>query len=54
MGIPQILVIVLYAMSLGISLVNHGKRSEKTENAGVTLIATIIIISLLWWGGFWR
>lgn len=53
MGWPQIIVIVLYVFSLGISLAKHGERREN-YNFWTTLIAVLIEVALLYWGGFWK
>ena len=53
MGWPQIIVIVLYVFSLGISAAKHGERREN-YNFWTTLIAVLIEVALLSWGGFWK
>lgn len=52
MGVPQFILSVIYAMSLGLSLANHGKPKEGYENFWTTLIATTLVFGLLSWGGF--
>ena len=52
LGTPQIIVIVLYILSLGLALGKHGQPRNDKYNFGVTLIATSIMIALLYWGGF--
>ena len=53
LGIPQILIIVLYTLGVGISLAKHGEMEEsKKHNVVPTLIGTAIQVALLWWGGF--
>lgn len=52
MGIPQIIIIVLYAITLLLSAYNHGKPHENNQNFWVSLIGTGIIFGLLIWGGF--
>lgn len=52
MGVLQIIMIVLLGMNIGISIVNHGKTETKKTNAGVTLIATLIEVVILWWVDF--
>lgn len=52
MGIWQIVMIVLYAMNLGISLIKHGETEIKKYNFWVTLISTVISVGILWAGGF--
>lgn len=53
MGIPQIIIIILYAINLGMSIENHGKEKTEKENVITTIIASVIMMALLWWGGFW-
>lgn len=52
MGIPQIILIVLYSISLCIAANQHGKPRDGENNFWVSLIGTGIIIGLLVWGGF--
>lgn len=52
MRLPQILLIGLYAMSLGISMSDHGKPKTGKENFGYSLIGVILTLGLLYWGGF--
>lgn len=52
MGVPQILVIVLMAMSLGISLIKHGECRTGKYNFFVDLFAVAIEVAILYCGGF--
>ncbi len=52
MGIPQIILIVLYAVSLLLNAYIHGKPKEGYNNFWIALISTGIDIGLLLWGGF--
>ena len=52
MGIPQIIFIVILAMSLGINLTRHGEKRDGEYNAWIALLATAIETGLLIWGGF--
>ena len=52
MNAPQIILIALYGLSLGGSIATHGKTRTVTENCVVTLVSTVIVFALLWWGGF--
>lgn len=52
MGAPQIIVIVLYSISLCIAANQHGKPKEGKYNFWVSLIAMGIEVGLLIWGGF--
>lgn len=54
MGIPQIIVIVLYCVSVGVSLANHGKKIDASYSFWVKLFSTAIMIALLTWGGFFK
>ena len=51
-GIPQAIVIALYAMAIGITMgeVNEGKATSKDVRNRV--ITTALLMGLLWWGGF--
>ncbi len=52
MGIPQVLIILIYAMGLGINLARHGQPKTDTYSFGAALVSTGIVFALLWWGGF--
>ena len=52
MKAPQIILIIIYALGLGISLEQHGKPKTGTESFWKSLLATAIIFALLIWGGF--
>lgn len=54
MRAPQILLIVLYAISLLASAYLHGKPKEGNHNILVDIVGVTIIFSLLWWGGFFN
>lgn len=49
---PQIIFLVLSAMSLGISLAMDGKPRAGKYSFLVTLISQAIGIGLVYWGGF--
>lgn len=51
MGWPQITLIVLMALSLGVTLANHGKPREP-YSFGIALVSTAIFWGLLYAGGF--
>ena len=51
MQAPQIIIICLSAMALGITLAKNGEP-EGNYCFGSTLFATVINISILYWGGF--
>lgn len=54
MGIPQILMIAIYMLSLGMHLAGHGKPRAGAYNFWSALIATAIVFALLIWGGFFK
>ena len=54
MGIPQIIMIVMLALTLFISVVEHNKPREGKYNGWDALIAIAIQVSLLTWGGFFQ
>ena len=52
MKAPQIITIIIYAISIGMHLAKHGKPQEGSYNFIIALVGTAIQFSLLWWGGF--
>ena len=54
MGIPQILIIILYGASLLCDANMHGKPKEGEHNFWVGLIGITLQTGLLWWGGFFK
>lgn len=46
MGAPQIIVICIYAATIGIAL-------AKQKDLGMTVLGLVGMCALLWWGGFW-
>jgi len=49
---PQIILIIIWGLSLGLSIEKHGKPVGNT-NAWISLISISLTGSILWWGGFW-
>ena len=49
---PQIILIILYAISLGIIITKHGEDKEGKHNFVVTLISNAVVLGILYWGGF--
>ena len=54
MNAPQITIIVLYAMQIGIALVKHGEPRKEKYSVWTTMLGTLIGVAILWWGGFWN
>lgn len=52
MKAPQIIMIVLYSIAVFTSLLKHGE-SKGEYNFWASLIATVIEVLILKWGGFW-
>ena len=52
MKAPQIIMIALLGMGLGMHMIKHGEPREGTYSFPIQLVATLIEISLLVWGGF--
>ena len=52
MKFPQIAMLVLYGMSLGSHLFNHGKTYERKYNFCLALLSFAIYMTLLTKGGF--
>lgn len=54
MRAPQIILIVLMTLGLGMSIADHGRPKTGKTSATAALIANIILFGLLYWGGFWK
>lgn len=52
LGIPQLIYLALTMLGLGIAMAQHGEPKKGTVNAFHSIIATAILIGLLYWGGF--
>ena len=52
MGAAQIIMIVLFAIGLGVAIAKHG-QPKGNYSIGEHIIGITIYIALLWWGGFW-
>ena len=53
MRAPQIIMISIFTASVVLNLVNHGEyRRDDKYNFWSTLIATVIEVAILKWGGF--
>ena len=49
--LPQIIYLVLTAVSLLLAANQHGKP-RSNQNFWTSLVAFAIVLSILWWGGF--
>lgn len=54
MGAPQIILIILYTLSIICNGFLHGRPKEGTYNVGAALLSTAITFGLLVWGGFFK
>lgn len=54
MGMPQIILIILYCLSLGIVMSKHGQPKKDRYNFFITLVSSGIEMGLLIWGGFFN
>lgn len=52
MGVPQILIIVLFSINLGINIAKHGEEKEEKYNFWLALIDILIECFILYCGGF--
>lgn len=52
MKAPQITLIALYCLSLGITMSRHGQERVEKPNFFISLISAGIQIGILIWGGF--
>ena len=52
MRIPQIILIIIMGLDLGINLANNGKPRDGNYSFGVALVGVAIEAGLLYWGGF--
>jgi len=52
--IPQIIFIAFVFIEIGYTIVKHGKQKERKFNATNTTIAWLIIMAILYCGGFFN
>lgn len=53
-GWPQLTLLVLLAIEVGINIGKHGEpKPNPNHHAGIALLGAGIVITILWWGGFW-
>ena len=56
MKAPQMIMIVILCLDLGINLAKHGEDrtgASAKYNFWTTLIGNILMAAILYWGGFW-
>lgn len=53
LGWPQLILLALLAMEVGISLGKHGEP-RPNHNAWIAILGAAIVVSILAWGGFWE
>jgi len=52
MHAPQIIIICLIVLGVGIDIERHGKPKEGTYNFWLSLFGVAVTVALLWWGGY--
>ncbi len=50
---PQITVIICYVLSFLTVLAKHGEPKNENYDIGLTTASTLIMATLLFFGGFW-
>lgn len=50
-GVPQIVVLVLYLFNIAFSAVHHGEEQEP-YNVWITMLGVAVNFTILKWGGF--
>ena len=54
MKAPQIIMIVWMAINLVLQMILNGETTEQKHSFGSQLIGTLILVGILYWGGFWN
>ena len=52
LGAPQIIMILLYLIVLGVNAVHHNEQNENKYNFWTALCSACVNMAILWWGGF--
>lgn len=52
--IPQIIMLSIWMISLGVNISKHGEERNSKYNAYHFIIAKMIIFAILYYGGFWN
>jgi len=50
--VPQLLLLCMWSLGLGIALCKHGEPKDGKYNVFIALLGVVIEAALLWWGGF--
>lgn len=50
--LPQIILLLLFAMKLGYDIVRHGEQKTVKYNGTNSFIVLLVWLFLLYWGGF--
>ena len=51
---PQLLLLGLYALSLGINCAQHGRERQGTHNVWIAIASLVVVNIPLYFGGFWN
>ena len=54
MGTAQTIFMLVYAISFGMNLMKHGEPKTGYHSIWESIISTIIVFTLLIWGGFFK
>lgn len=54
MGIPQIIVICVTFLAIGIEMSRHGEKRKGTYNVFISILGNAINLAILYWGGFFK
>ena len=54
MGIPQMIMIILFCLGIGIEMSRHGQQRNDKYNFFTSLVAVGIQVGILIWGGFFN
>ncbi|WP_172453037.1 hypothetical protein [Xanthomonas arboricola] len=52
LGTPQLIYLALAMLGIGLEIARHGEPKTGHHDAVSSIVATFLIIALLWWGGF--
>ncbi len=54
MKAPQIIMIILFTTNVVLNLIKHGEHKNDKYNFWSSLIATLVWVVILKWGGFFK